>query len=73
MFSKNYRHDPKFIIYLSGKCVGMTSVNLSCLTQVHRVIISFFFLRYSRNQDFLSTEDLTLFLEAEQGVKINDQ
>lgn len=24
--------------------------------------------RYSRNQDFLSTEDLTLFLEAEQGV-----
>ena len=26
--------------------------------------------RYSRNQDFLSTEDLTLFLEAEQGVSI---
>lgn len=24
--------------------------------------------RYSQNQDFLSTEDLTLFLEAEQGV-----
>jgi hypothetical protein len=31
-------------------------------------LINIFFCRYSRNQDFLSTEDLTLFLEAEQGV-----
>jgi len=59
MYLKNYQLDQKYIIYLSGRFHG--SFNLLLITIP-------LFQRYSRNQDFLSTEDLTLFLEAEQGV-----
>ena len=43
------------------------------ISSVLHGIILLFSLRYSRNQDFLSTEDLTLFLEAEQGVGVFDR
>jgi len=33
------------------------------------IFLDFFLFRYSRNHDFLSTDDLILFLEAEQGVR----
>ncbi|CAF3660890.1 unnamed protein product [Rotaria socialis] len=36
---------------------------LSTRPEIYHLLV-----RYSRNQDFLSTEDLTLFLEAEQGM-----
>ena len=36
------------------------------------LVVSFYF-RYASNADYLSTDDLLLFLEAEQGVRINIQ
>lgn len=65
-FLKNYQLDQKSIICSSGELTRSHWINY----QANPVCVIFASLhnRYSRNQDFLSTEDLTLFLEAEQGV-----
>lgn len=61
MFSRNYPLARKSIISSSGTHAALSSRNQLLIVPLLR-------RRYSRNQDFLSTEDLTLFLEAEQGV-----